>query len=218
MQGVRLRRLAALLRVHAALLVDEHRFAGTDVPQQLEAGHVERDALGRDHVLAAARALAGADDERADAVRIAETEHAVPEDHGDDGVAAANAPVGGAHRGEDVRGRRARRADALQLARQHVQQDFRVGRGVEVPAVLAHQHVRQRPSRWSGCRCGQGRCRRARSRRTAAPPQSCRSPRSGSARGRCRHCPSAAPCAAAGRRRARGRCPCACTARLHGPS
>ena len=59
MQGVWRAVGHALLGVQAARLVDEHRLARRDVAHQLEAEHVERDALGGEHVfeaLAASRA------------------------------------------------------------------------------------------------------------------------------------------------------------------
>ncbi len=68
---------------------------------------------------------------------------AVAEDHRDHGVAAATAAIHGAERREDVGGRDARRADALQLGREHVQQHLGIGGRVEVPAVLADQHLGQ---------------------------------------------------------------------------
>jgi hypothetical protein len=73
-----------------------------------------------------ARALARPDHERPDAVRIAEPDDAMTEHHGDRRIAAPHATVHRAQGREDVRGRRAQRSDALQLAREHVQQHFRV--------------------------------------------------------------------------------------------
>ena len=70
-------------------------------------------------------------------LRIAEAEQAVADDHRDHGIAAAAAAIHGVHRGEDVRWRDARRAHALQLGREHVEQHFRIGVGVEVAPVLA---------------------------------------------------------------------------------
>jgi hypothetical protein len=87
------------------------------------------------------RGLSRTDHQRADAVRVAEAEHAVTEHHGDHCVAAPDAPVHRAHGREDVGRGGAGRAEALQLAREHVEQHFGVGRRVEVAAVLALQHV-----------------------------------------------------------------------------
>ena len=141
MHGVWRTGFGALLRMQPALLVDVDGLARAHVAQQLEAALVERDALRGDHVLAAARRVALADHQRPDAVRIAEADDAVTEDHRDDGVAADDAAIRGAQRGENVRGRRARRAEALQLAREHVEQHFGIRRRVEVAAIFADQHV-----------------------------------------------------------------------------
>ncbi len=116
---------------------------GLDVPQQRVARLVERDALGGEHVLAPARTLARADHERTDAVRIAESQHAVPQHHRDHRVAAAQAPVDRAHGGKDVGHRGSQVADPLQFAGEHVEQHLGVGGGVEVPAVLAYQRAGQ---------------------------------------------------------------------------
>ena len=130
----------AHLRMQAAVHVDVHDFARRHVAHQLEAEHVERDALGGQHPFGALRRLALAEHQRTDAVRIAEPEQAVADDHGDHGVTAAAAAIDGAHRGEDVGGRDARRAHALQLRGQHVEQHFGIGTGVEMTAIFAFEH------------------------------------------------------------------------------
>ena len=114
---------------------------GAHVAQQPETGLVERHALRGEHVLAAARAVARPDHERPDAVRIAEADDAVTDDHRDDGVAAAHTPIHRAQGGEDVGRRGARRAEALQLAREHVQQHLGVRARVQVTPVFANQDV-----------------------------------------------------------------------------
>ena len=67
-------------------------------------------------------------------------EQAVADDHRDDRITTAAAPIDRAHRGENVGGRHARRTYALQLGRQHVEQHFGIGTGVEVAAVFALEH------------------------------------------------------------------------------
>ena len=67
-------------------------------------------------------------------------EQTVADDHGNHGVAAAASAIHGADRGEDVGRRDARRAHALQLRGQHVEQHFGIGAGVEVAAVFAFEH------------------------------------------------------------------------------
>ncbi len=140
MQGVCRVQVDALLRIQATLLVDEDGLAGTHVAEQLEAQHVERDALRGQHVLAAVCAFTRADHERAYAVRIAEAENAMAQDHRHHGVGTPAAPIYRAHRREDVGRRSTRRPEALHLARQHVEQHLRVRRRVEVSQILAHEH------------------------------------------------------------------------------
>src|SRR5688572_4239607 len=137
------RGLDALLRVKSALFVDEHGFAGPYVTQQLEAQHVERDALRGKHVLATARAIPAADHQRSYAVRVPETEHAMTENHRDNRVRSAAAPVHRAHDREDVVGGRPWRPEALHLAGEDVEQHLGVGAGVQMPEILAHEHVGQ---------------------------------------------------------------------------
>jgi hypothetical protein len=70
-------------------LIDEDRLARRDVAQHREAERLERDRFARGDVLGAAHRLLRADDERPDAVRIAEREQPVARDHRDDRVRAA---------------------------------------------------------------------------------------------------------------------------------
>ncbi len=88
-----------------------------------------------------ARRVALAEHQRPDAVRIAKAENAVADDHRDHGIAAAAAPIDRIQRREHVRRSDARSADALQLRGEHVEQHLGVGSGVEMPAILADQHL-----------------------------------------------------------------------------
>ena len=97
------------------------------------------------HPLGALRRLALAEHQRADAVRIAERRAG----RGRRSWRRPRSRRGSARctrgdRREDVRRRRARaRADALQLVREHVEQHFGVGAGVDVAPVVADQHFRE---------------------------------------------------------------------------
>ena len=162
---------------------------GRHVAHHVESQHVERDAFGRQHPLGALFGVALADHQRADAVRIAETQDAVADHHGDHGVAAPAAPVNGIGGGENIGRRDARRADPLQFGREHVEQHFRIGSGIQMPAVLAHQHFGEFARIGQIAVVRRGRCRRANSHRTAAHRARCRRRRWDSGRGRCRHCP-----------------------------
>ena len=128
--------------------VDVHDFTRRHVAHELEPEHVERDALGGEHPLGALRRFALAEHQRTDAVRIAEGQQPVADDHRDDGITAAATAIHGAHRREDVGGRDPRRADALQLRGEHVEQHFGIGAGVEVAAVFALDALRRARARW----------------------------------------------------------------------
>ncbi len=56
-------------------------------------------------------------------------------------IAPAAAAIHRTGRGENVGRRDAGRTDALQLGRQHIEQHFGIGTGIEMAAVLAHQHL-----------------------------------------------------------------------------
>ena len=61
------------------------------------------------------------------------------DDHRDDRITAAAAPVDRIQRRKHVRRRHARRADALQLRGKHVQQHLGVRRGVEMAPILVNE-------------------------------------------------------------------------------
>ena len=89
------------------------------------------------------RRIAPAQHQRPDAVRIAESDQAVPDDHRHHRKAAAAAPVNRSQRAENIRRRGARLAGMRQLAGQHIQQHFGIRTGVQVPAIFANQHFGQ---------------------------------------------------------------------------
>ena len=128
----------ALPAVEVAVLVDEDRLARRHVAHQAEAERVERDALGGDQVLdAAARFRCGrsrAGGCRTDrGTRAGRSRRSSPPPRTRRGTrrctpaTAAKMVVGI----ELVAGRR-----VLQLVREHVEQHFRIGVGVDVPPVL----------------------------------------------------------------------------------
>ena len=129
--------------MQTTLLIDEHRFTGRHIADRLEGEHVERDALGGQHEFRTFRGAPGAEHQRTDAIRIAKAQHAVADDHNDHRVAAATASVHRTGRRENVRRGHARRADALQLGGEYVQQHFRIRFAVEMAPILADQHLRQ---------------------------------------------------------------------------
>ena len=131
----------ALLGMQPALLVDEHRFARGDVAHQLERQHIERDALGGQHVFGAARRAPLAEHQRPDAVRIAKAQDPVTDDHGHDCVTATAPAIHCARSSEDVGRRHARGAHALQFRGKHVQQHLGIGLAVQVTPILTDQHL-----------------------------------------------------------------------------
>ena len=91
------------------------------------------------------RRLVDADDQRPDAVGVAEREHAVAGDHRDDRVRAAAALVHAGDRAEDrVRVEPVVLRGALELEREHVEQHFAVAVRVDVPEVELEQLALQR--------------------------------------------------------------------------
>jgi hypothetical protein len=82
--------------------------------------------------------------QRTDGVGIAEAEHAVADDHRDDGVTAADAPVHAAHGVEDVARARRGLPELLQLVREDVEQHLRIRAGMQVTLVSAREHLGER--------------------------------------------------------------------------
>src|SRR5262245_30731455 len=74
-------------------------------------------------------------------MRIAKAKYPVADDHRDDGITTAAPTIYGTLRGEHIGRRDARCADALQFRSEYVEQDFRVGLGVQVATILAHQYL-----------------------------------------------------------------------------
>ena len=129
-----------LMRVELSVHVDENRLAGLDVALEFEAGDLQGDALGGDHVLLR---LAGkesfgaarAEDERANSVEIAEAEHSDAGDHGNDAVTAFAAAMHLFNGSEDVLGCGIRGAALGEGVREDVQHYLGVRGGVEVSQV-----------------------------------------------------------------------------------
>ncbi len=128
-------------RVQLAAVFDVDRLTGPDVAHPGELQHVQRHALRGDHVVGASLLLARTEHQRPYAVGVAERDDAETDDHHDDGVAAAAAPVHGLDRVEDIVRRRPPVDTNLQLVREHVEQDLGVGVRVQVAPVLAYQEL-----------------------------------------------------------------------------
>ena len=141
MQGFSARVLGALLRVHAAVEVDEDRLAGRHVAHQLVAGALERDRLaGHHHLGATRRPVRFAEAQRPDAERVAEGQQAVAGDQRDHRVRALQALV---HRATALKiasgvSGRSRAASSSSCA-SDVDQHLGVALGVDVAAVDVEQ-------------------------------------------------------------------------------
>ncbi len=125
----------ALTGVQLALFSDVDRFARRQVANQGETEHVQGNAFRGDHVLNAFVGVTLAEHDRADAVRVTETDNAVTGDHRDHRVTADATVVHVGHGGKHVFFGRLQLAALGQLVSEHVQQHFRVGTGVDVTQV-----------------------------------------------------------------------------------
>mmetsp|Transcript_59251 Transcript_59251/g.139740 ORF Transcript_59251/g.139740 Transcript_59251/m.139740 type:complete len:404 (-) Transcript_59251:1158-2369(-) len=140
--GVQRRVVVALLGVHLAGHVNEQRLAGRQVTLQFVACSFQRHAFAGDHELAIGRL---AEAQRPDAEGVAEGQQALAGDQRNDGIAALDALLHGAHGVEDFLGRQRQVAcGQLQLVGQHVDQHLGVALGVDVTAVDVEQLVLQR--------------------------------------------------------------------------
>jgi hypothetical protein len=102
----------------------------------------DSDATAYSLPVAVSRALA--EHERTDAVRIAECDHAVAEHHRHDRVTADTTRMRAGDRFENmIRRQRAAILD-LQLVREHVEQHFGIGIGVDVAAIVLEHLAAQR--------------------------------------------------------------------------
>ena len=134
----------ALAAVEIAVQVDEDRLARAHVAHQLEAERIERHAFGSHQILIAPLGLAATEYERPDAVGIPEGEQPVARDHGDHRIGAATAAMHARYGREYRRGIELVVGDAfLQLVREHVQQNFRIGVRVDVTQILPEKIVLQ---------------------------------------------------------------------------
>ncbi|MNN39066.1 hypothetical protein D3C81_1530900 [compost metagenome] len=125
----------ALTGVQLAFFGDVHRFARRQVADQGEAEHIEGNAFGGDHVLHAFVGMTLAEDDRTNAVRVAETNDAVAGDHRHHCITTYTAVVHVSDRSEHVFFGRLQLAAHRQLVGEDVEQDFRVGTGVDVAQV-----------------------------------------------------------------------------------
>ncbi|CPI88074.1 Uncharacterised protein [Bordetella pertussis] len=139
-----LRIVGALAAGHAAVEVDEYRLAGLDVAHEGKTAAFQRHGFRGGHPFHAFLGLLAADAQRPDAVGIAKRQHAVARDLRHHGVGALDALV---HRGDGAKDRviveRHAAGGRLQLVRQHIEQHFGIGIGIDVAAVDAVERLAQ---------------------------------------------------------------------------
>ena len=133
----------ALTPVEVALDVDEDRLARGDVGDKLKAQGIQGHALGGDHVLVPVRRLALAVDHGADAMGVPEAKDAKAGDHGHRGIATPAAAMDALDGAKHVLLVDAQLALDLQLMGEDVEQDLRVGLGIDVPQVLGEEVMLQ---------------------------------------------------------------------------
>ena len=123
-----------------ALLGDIHRFARRNVTQEFEAQGIQRHALRGNHIFGTAIAkVALAQHQRTNAVWIAEGNHTVTDNHRHAGVCTADLAVGRSNGSKDIVCFQRVVTEVIQLAGEHVEQDFRIRGGVNVATFLFEQ-------------------------------------------------------------------------------
>ena len=119
------------------VLGDVDGLARGNVADQREAKGVKGDALRCDHVLGlSVLVLAAAEDQRADAVGVAEGDEPGADNQGNYGIGAVGLGVHCPYGLEDILGSRGQIRGAAQLMGKEVDEDLAVAAGVEVPAAV----------------------------------------------------------------------------------
>ena len=132
--------------MEAPVPIDEDGLTGLQVTHQPEAQALQRHRFRRHQVLGTAvLGLGHAVAERPDAQRITEGQQPVAGDLGHTGIGATRPAMQRRHRLEDgVRIQRHAPRPVVQLVRQHVQQHFGIGVGVDMPAVALEELLLER--------------------------------------------------------------------------
>ena len=122
--------VGALAGVHASIEVEQHRLARRHVADALKIERVQRHAFGGDHVFHAILGRAGRTP--AAGYRMGRGRHqAEADDQRHGGVGARTRRAHRRHRSEDILGIDRQLAALLQFVSEYVEQDFRVGIGVD---------------------------------------------------------------------------------------
>ncbi len=119
--------LCTLTREQLTFLGDVNRFARRNITQEFEAERIQRHAFRGNHILMATVFHATlTNHQRTDAVRIAERNHTMTDDHRHAGIGATNVLMNRCHSGENVVCFQREMLKTIQLLSKDIEQDFRI--------------------------------------------------------------------------------------------
>ena len=125
----------ALTGEQLALLGNVDSFARSKIANQGKAQHIQRDALGSDHVLDALIRMTLTENDGANGIRVAKADDAVASDHRHHCITATTPGVNPGHGCKDIVFGWLQLVAHGQLMRKHVEQHLRVGTGVHMPQI-----------------------------------------------------------------------------------
>ena len=128
-----------LATVYDTFRVDEYGLSRHDVPIELEAERIQRDALRGNHAFWPVVGTARPEHERAYAVRVPEGDDTEADNHRDDGVTAGAAPVHGFDSRENCIGCQATVRQTAELVGEDVEQYLGIRAGVQMTPVTFQQ-------------------------------------------------------------------------------
>jgi len=136
--GRQYRRFCTLPRIEVAIHVYEYRLARRHIAQQFEPEYVQYHALGGNHIFSPVFRFQFADNQGADAKRVAEGQHAIVGDHGDYRIGTTATAMHTGHGIEHhIHVQHRIVCGLLDFMRQHVKQNFRIGIGIDMAQILA---------------------------------------------------------------------------------
>ncbi len=141
--GRMVRLFAVRTGVQDPIVFDEDGFARLHVAQALKLQYIERDAFGGNHVIVTPVRLALAEDERPDAIWVAERNDADTDDQRHNRITTLAPPVHCFDGRVNLVGRRMTVGADLQLVGKHVEQDFGVRARIQVAPILLHEQIRE---------------------------------------------------------------------------
>ena len=136
-------RLGALARMQFAIGGNDDRLTRAHFALAFESEQIKGDRLGGNRPLRPFQGVAPAEHERTDAMYIAKRDHTKTQHQRNDRVATDTPFMHAGNRCKDIINASTWRVSRLQLMRKNIQQHFRVGSGIDVPAVLLEQLTAQ---------------------------------------------------------------------------